>query len=198
MDIISPSSRSYVALIHYPVYNKNGEIITSAITNLDIHDIARTARSYNMGGYFVINPDPEQQAVAKKITNHWLEGHGSQYNVERGKALKLVEVADNLDQTIDCIKDRHNTAPTVYATTACIKSPFQKKIISFDKSRVERVKDKKPNLILLGTGWGMGDDILEKADFILEPLECGGDYNHLSVRAAAAIIIDRLLSGTYE
>ena len=189
---MNPTSHSYIALLHYPVYNKNGEIITSAITNLDIHDIARTARSYNMAGYFIINPDKEQQAVANKITMHWLEGHGSQYNFERGKALKLVEVVDNLAEAIDSIEDKHNSPPTVYATTACIKAPFQKKLISFDKTCIEMANDDKPNLILLGTGWGMAETVLQKADYILEPLECGGEYNHLSVRAAAAIIIDRL------
>ena len=30
----------FVALIHHPVVNRNGEIVTSAITSLDIHDIA--------------------------------------------------------------------------------------------------------------------------------------------------------------
>ncbi|SVE60327.1 uncharacterized protein METZ01_LOCUS513181, partial [marine metagenome] len=31
----------HLALVHYPVYNKNGETITSSVTTLDVHDILR-------------------------------------------------------------------------------------------------------------------------------------------------------------
>jgi hypothetical protein len=33
------------------------------------------------------------------------------------------------------------------------------------------------------------------ADYILDPLAGAGTYNHLSVRSAVAIILDRLLGG---
>lgn len=49
-----------------------------------------------------------------------------------------------------------------------------------------------PLVLVLGTGWGLVEEILEKADVILEPIRGMGDYNHLSVRAAAAIMLDRL------
>ena len=32
----------YVALLHFPVYDKNGAVVTSAVTHMDIHDIARS------------------------------------------------------------------------------------------------------------------------------------------------------------
>jgi hypothetical protein len=57
----------YIGLVHYPVYNKNDEIITTAITNFDIHDIARTARTYNTAGYFIIHPLENQQMLANEI-----------------------------------------------------------------------------------------------------------------------------------
>ncbi|MCP4687771.1 MAG: RNA methyltransferase, partial [Desulfobacterales bacterium] len=31
----------HLALLHYPVVNKNGEPVASAVTNLDLHDISR-------------------------------------------------------------------------------------------------------------------------------------------------------------
>jgi hypothetical protein len=34
---------------------------------------------------------------------------------------------------------------------------------------------------------------MEQADYILEPIYGPGEYNHLSVRSAVAIILDRLL-----
>jgi len=51
----------------------------------------------------------------------------------------------------------------------------------------------QPFLIVFGTGWGLTESILAQSDYVLEPIEGGTDYNHLSVRAAAAIIMDRLL-----
>ena len=184
----------YIGLLHHPVYNKNHDLVTSAITNLDIHDIARTARSYNLDGYFIINPDKEQQDLARSITRHWLEGHGSRYNYERGKALKLVEIANSLEDTIDIINKRHGTAPTLLATTASISDSLEDLRISFKMARQMLSDNETPYLILLGTGWGMAETVLRNSDYIIEPLRCEGDYNHLSVRAAAAIIIDRLLS----
>ena len=35
----------YVALVHYPVYDKNGRRIASAITTFDLHDLSRAART---------------------------------------------------------------------------------------------------------------------------------------------------------
>jgi hypothetical protein len=35
----------YLALLHYPVYDKDHKIVTTSITNMDIHDIARSART---------------------------------------------------------------------------------------------------------------------------------------------------------
>jgi hypothetical protein len=52
----------------------------------------------------------------------------------------------------------------------------------------------KPYLLVLGTGWGLTREILERADLILEPIRGEADYNHLPVRAAAAIMLDRLLA----
>jgi hypothetical protein len=48
-------------------------------------------------------------------------------------------------------------------------------------------------LLLFGTGWGLADEVLEAADALLPPLAGPSGYNHLSVRAAAAIVLDRLL-----
>ena len=54
----------YLALTHYPVVNKRGEIIASALTNLDLHDIARVARTYGVKGYYVITPLEDQRELA--------------------------------------------------------------------------------------------------------------------------------------
>jgi hypothetical protein len=45
---------------------------------------------------------------------------------------------------------------------------------------------------MFGTGWGMIDELIERADYYLDPIEGPVEYNHLSVRSACAIILDRL------
>jgi hypothetical protein len=52
-------------------------------------------------------------------------------------------------------------------------------------------------LILFGTAWGLDAEIIGRADHVLDPVEGVTEYNHLSVRTAAAIILDRL-AGKYE
>jgi hypothetical protein len=52
----------------------------------------------------------------------------------------------------------------------------------------------KPVLVVFGTGWGLAPTVVESADALLEPVRgVREEYNHLSVRAACAIILDRLL-----
>jgi hypothetical protein len=47
-------------------------------------------------------------------------------------------------------------------------------------------------VLVFGTGWGLTEEVLGRADDLLEPILGTGAYNHLSVRSAAAIILDRL------
>jgi hypothetical protein len=64
---------------------------------------------------------------------------------------------------------------------------------SFAHLRDMLLKTSQPFLIILGTGWGLTESIFSLSDYVLEALEGPTDYNHLSVRSAAAIILDRLL-----
>ena len=50
-----------------------------------------------------------------------------------------------------------------------------------------------PVLMVFGTGWGLAPEVMARADLRLAPVQGPSDYNHLSVRAAAAVILDRLL-----
>ena len=55
----------YVALIHYPVVNKNGETIASALTNLDLHDISRAAKTYGLEAFCVVTPLEDQKDLVE-------------------------------------------------------------------------------------------------------------------------------------
>lgn len=184
-----PPQNLYLALLHHPVYDKNGQVVTTAVTNMDIHDIARSARTYGARGFYVVTPVQALKKLALKIIHHWEEGYGSQYNRTRKEALALVRLKDRLDDVIIEIEREWGTKPRLVATTA---RPQGGKT-SFTKLREMLKREVKPFLLLLGTGWGLTEEVLAQSDYILEPIEGGTDYNHLSVRSAAAIILDRLL-----
>jgi tRNA (guanine37-N1)-methyltransferase len=184
------SAPIYVALLHHPVYDKNGQVVTTAITNMDIHDIARSGCTFGLRGFFVITPVKALQRLALKIIDHWETGYGSQYNATRKEALALARICNSLDDAIIAIERETGNKPLLVATSAR-RSKEQR--ASFAALRDVLHKDTRPFLILLGTGWGLTEAILLQSDYVLEAVEGQGDYNHLSVRSAAAIILDRLL-----
>ncbi len=179
----------YLGLVHYPIYNKNNEIVKTAITNFDIHDIARTSRTYDLKKYFIIHPLESQAELAKDIMNYWQEGFGSEYNPDRKEAFRIVTVSPNIDSVIQYIHEQEGILPLVITTDARKFS----NTISYQNMRSLIHLNKRPCLILFGTGWGIEKSVMEKFDYILEPIYGPGDYNHLPVRAAVAIILDRLL-----
>ncbi len=62
--------------------------------------------------------------------------------------------------------------------------------ITFDECR--RLLE-NPVMLILGTGWGLAPQVFEMCDHTLEPIVGPTEFNHLSVRAAGAIMLDRLL-----
>jgi tRNA (guanine37-N1)-methyltransferase len=183
----------FVALLHHPVYDKNGQIVTTAVTNMDIHDIARSGRTYGVRRFYVVTPVKALQKLALKILEHWEDGYGSQYNATRKEALALARISDTLDDVIIDIDRECGEKPLVVATSA--KTGGNR--TSFTELRDMLIKNPHPILILLGTGWGLTDEVFSRADYVLEAIQGPTDYNHLSVRSAAAIILDRLLA-TYK
>jgi tRNA (guanine37-N1)-methyltransferase len=179
----------YIALLHHPVYDKNSQVVTSAVTNMDIHDIARSSCTYGLVGFFVVTPVKALQKLAQKIIDHWETGYGSQYNVTRKDALALARICDGLDDAIIAIERETGEKPVVVATSA----RRRENRTSFALLRDMLQKETRPFLILLGTGWGLTETVLLQSDYVLEAIDGRGDYNHLSVRSAAAIIMDRLL-----
>ncbi len=182
-------NKLYIALLHYPVVNKTGETIASAVTNLDLHDIARAARTYGVCAYYVVTPLEDQKVLVKKIVSHWEEGFGAAYNPARKEALGTIHIYDTLEAVVDHITGIENEAPKTVATSANLLSGS----ISYEQMR-EKLKSGKPYLLLFGTAWGFPEDFLARADDILAPIKGCTDYNHLSVRSAASIILDRLTS----
>ena len=56
----------------------------------------------------------------------------------------------------------------------------------------------RPLLVLFGTGWGLTEEVIGRADHLLPAITGIGTYNHLSVRTAAGIILDRVCGARDE
>lgn len=180
----------HIALIHYPVLNKAGEQICSSLTNLDIHDIARLSLSYGVRNYWIVHLQPEQQKLLSTILDFWTTSKDLPYNPSRSEALGLIKHTQTFDSLIDDITTQEATRPTIITTTARTM-PNQ---ISFDNLKTLH-QSPRPLLIIFGTAYGLDDEIHARADHILAPITGAGDFNHLSVRSAVAVILDRISSG---
>lgn len=178
----------YTALIHYPVYNKSGKVVATSLTTLDIHDIARASRTFGVKRYYVVQPIENHLWLAKKLLSFWQSGHGREYNPKRWEALKIVRAVPYFEDVISDIEKSDGGRPKVVVTTA----KMYKNAVSYPFLR-ERIAEGEDVIICFGTGWGLTDEFISSADYILEPIEGATDYNHLSVRSAASIILDRLL-----
>ncbi len=175
-------------MVHYPVYNKQGKVICTAVTNLDIHDIARCAMTFGVRAGYIINPLDSQKELVRKIIAHWREGAGALYNPIRKQAFERIEVRASLQEVIQDISRSHRLPVKTVATDAT----QHKKNISYNHMHELLYEGPWPYLLVLGTGWGLAREVLEESDYILAPVEGVLDYNHLSVRSAIAIILDRL------
>lgn len=178
----------YIGLVHHPIYDKRKEVVATAVTNLDIHDIARCAKTFGVGGFFIITPLESQIQLAERIIRHWVEGTGSVYNPTRKESLSLVRVSRTIDEADRAISDLWQKRVKRVATGA---SPHPKSI-DFESLKKSLKDETTPFFILFGTGWGLTQEVKDDSDYVLAPIE-GKGYNHLPVRSAVAIILDRLL-----
>jgi hypothetical protein len=178
----------HIALVHHPVLNKKGEVIGSAVTNLDIHDIARTARTYGVAGYYITTPFQDQQQLVRELLAHWQTGYGATYNPARKEALSIVHLAHSLQEVIALLTEQCGRRPLIVATSALLRGNS----LGYGELG-EKIGRKEPVLLLFGTAHGLAPELLQLTDATLPPIKGGTEYNHLSVRSAASIIIDRLL-----
>lgn len=184
----------YIILVHYPVLNKFGKKVAVSLTNLDIHDMSRVSRSYNLGGMIAVTPLEDQTALAESLIRHWVEGPGRDANPDRAEALSRTRVSPSLEQTLGEIESATGQRPKVVATSArSVKG--KEECLPWD--RVRDWLEHDPVALVFGTGHGLAPEITRDADGVLPPVRFMGEYNHLSVRSAVSITVDRLLSDWY-
>lgn len=179
----------YLALVHYPVYNKNHDVVSTSVTNFDIHDISRTCRTYDVNQYHIIVPVEAQKQLTERIIGYWQDGAGGQFNKDREEAFSNTRVYESIEKSIEEIEKREGKKPLIITTSA---KTFPNSI-SYEELGEKIFEDDKPYLLLFGTGWGLTDEVMASSSYILEPIRRDAKYNHLSVRSAVSIILDRLL-----
>lgn len=177
-----------VALMHYPTLNKEGKVVTTSVTNFDIHDIARASRTYGVDRYFIVTPVELQQKFTRRIITHWVEGSGAEYNPSRKEALSDVEVVGDLVAVGEALERDFGAQPQWVATSAK-RYPNS---ISCSALR-EKLRQGEHFCLIFGTGYGLHPQIVEEADVVLEPINGPTPFNHLSVRSAVSVYLDRLL-----
>ncbi|MET0790863.1 MAG: RNA methyltransferase [Polyangiaceae bacterium] len=180
--------RIAAALVHYPVHDRARAVVTSAITNLDLHDISRSAHTYGLSDLFIVHPVAAQRLLAERVREHWISGSGARRIPDRTPAISLLRVVPTLDDALSAL------GPSAKLWVTSAKGSGE--LLDFPGARAELEAEGPPVLIVFGTGWGLGDAITTRADARLAYISGrnADGYNHLSVRAAAAIIFDRLLS----
>lgn len=177
-----------LALLHHPVRDRSGGTITTAVTNLDVHDIARSARTYDLAAYYLVTPIEAQRALVERILEHWRSGPGARRVPERAEALSICRVVASLEDALDHASSGSGRART-FVTGA--RPPEGRAAIGYAEAR-DRLQE-GPSVIVFGTGHGLARSVVDAADFVIAPIRPSASYNHLSVRAAVAITLDRLL-----
>lgn len=181
----------YVALLHNQVLVSQGIEGSTSVTSIDIHDLARSAKTFGVKQVFIVTSLIDQQKIVKTLLDFWQKGAGIEYNQSRHKAVKQVKLQTTLDAVIEDITAIEGKRPLVITTSAQTSLRESKSIGFDDQQKVWNLE--RPVLLVFGTGQGLAPSVFEAADFTLIPVHGFSDYNHLSVRSAAAIVLDRWL-----
>jgi len=182
----------HIALVHFPTVDKQGAVAATSITNLDIHDLARAGRTYGVDGLWILHPYPAMHRYTEKVLRHWLEGWGGSYNPTRREALAFAHLASDLGEMATKLEVMYPGREIVWVATS---ARMQRNRLTYARMRewLADPNDQRVFCLLFGTGSGLHTCVMEEMDYVLEPIYGPTDWNHLSVRAAAGIIMDRLL-----
>lgn len=180
----------YVVLMHTDVI-VSGKSGNTSIKTLDIHDISRCCATYGIENFFIVNKLLDQRKILDKFLEFWRSPDGSKYNQSRFEALKSLEPKISLQEVEDFIFEKEGCKPLIVTTSAKEQGEIQK-IDYYSQGFIwER---KRPIVFVFGTGQGLTSELVNKSDYILAPINGFSDYNHLSVRSAVAIVLDRFLA----
>lgn len=183
-----------IALVHHPVKNREGRVIATAMTNLDLHDISRSALTFGATRFFVVHPVSAQRELVGRLVEHWTVGAGGRRVEDRSRAMERVRAVADVDEALGAL------APSARAELWVTSAEGRPGQLGHAAACARLAEPGPPVLLAFGTGWGLADSLMEQADVCVAPISGRGPggYNHLSVRAAAAILLDRLTSGEHR
>ena len=179
---------AYVMEIHYPVLDKSGEKSSTAITGMDLQDIARACRTYGIKKYLLVTPTAQQREMAKKIITYWTKGLGSKCNPNLKEAFSSVKIFASAQKALSWVKQKEKVEPYKIATTTQIGEGATHWL----SLKREILFENLSPVFMFGTGLGLHKEILNSADAVMTPIIGGTDgWNHLSMRSAVSITLDR-------
>ena len=136
----------YLGLVHHPIKNKRGDLVTTSVTNLDIHDIARSSRTFGFQRYYIITPLEAQFELIRTILGHWEEDTASEYNPDRSDALSIAKHMTSIDEGMKKIEEIEGVSPLLCVTGANFET-----FSGSEKELLEKAKlDKRPIFLLFG------------------------------------------------
>jgi len=186
-------TRLAIALVHHPVLARDQSVVTTAITNLDIHDIARSSFTYGVERYYIVHPVAAQRELATRVQEHWTTGSGARRIPDRRPPMECLRIVSSVEEAqAEWAKEQKAPEPAdLWVTSA---QPIEG-AIEHAEAAANLKEPGPPVLLTFGTGWGLAPEVVQAAKVSLAPIESprADGYNHLSVRAAAAIFLDRLL-----
>ncbi|HOU53520.1 MAG TPA: RNA methyltransferase [Myxococcota bacterium] len=189
MDL-RPGTPLAVALVHHPVLDRTGAVVTTAFTSLDLHDIARICRTYDVGPYYLVTPVTAQREMIERILQHWVTGEGYKERHPRVPAMARVRTAPSLDAAVEDFQEVWDRPVLRVVTSARAEGD----LTTFPDLRRRIVEETERSwMLVLGTGWGLAPEVMSRAEVRLEPIRGRAGFHHLPVRAALAIMLDRLL-----
>ncbi len=189
-DTSKPYLQIDVALVHHPILGRDGSEITTSITPMDLHDISRTCKTYDVQHYYVVHPHVTMKTIAQRVRDYWQQGAGKAYEHNRSDAFQLMEIVDSLDEALYDAKARRGVRPLVVATSA---RKHETMSVSCGELRERLRQENRAAMLVFGTGWGLKPEMVARMDALVEPIRGDAAFNHLSVRSAVAITLDRLV-----
>lgn len=165
--------------MHYPVLNQEQQTTTTSVTILDIHDFARSCGFYGVGPVYIVHPADAMRSLVTDVRDYWISGAGAGRNPARRQVMEMIRVVDS----VHAILQEENYQ--LWYTSAGTEG---------QAVEVSGLRGLPGNhLIVFGTGSGLDVENMPKPNGWLSAIKGEGKVRHLSVRAALAIYLDRLV-----
>lgn len=136
---------------------------------------------------YIVTPLVKQREIVEKLIHHWRHGYGATYNPVRSEALNRVRIKENVAEMIEEVSLEGK--PIIVGTSSRER---QGRSIGHEELHRLIKQDTRSCHLLFGTGWGLTDETVDLCEKMLVPVKGSGDYNHLSLRVALGIVLDRI------